>query len=417
MLCPQKSLKNRRERKNVMKINPVFAVAVAGLALLAGCDKETPQVRTVPAVVVEPAVEMGFADSVTEIGEIQAYDTVALSANVSGFLTEANFVEGQLVKKGTKLFQIDPTVYEAAVNKAEAEVNKAKVKLRNANVEYERQKRLLSTKATSQSIYDTAEMNYLSAQAELKYAEATLAEKQVDLKYTKILAPFDGYIGFKNFSVGNMVGPSSGALARITAAGDAKVYFSIDELTMLKIFDNYPDSQTDVSASPKVKITLQNGREHKEKVRIAAWNNMVESGTCRIQAIACDSKQVLVPGQYVKVTVQVSPLKKRIMIKQAGLLREQLGTFVYVVDGQNKIERRKIVTGMKNGDYQVVISGIKAGERIVVDGLQKAGHGDKVRPITPQQTVPGKPLSVPSQESTAAKEAAPVQQNKNEVKK
>ena len=393
-------------------------LAAGGLVLTGGCKEEEEQRAVeIPAVVVEPAFEMDFADSVTEIGEVQAFDTVDLSANVSGFLTEANFVEGQLVKKGTKLFQIDPTVYEAAVNKAEAEVNKAKVKLRNSNVEYERQKKLLASKATSRSNYETAEMNYLSAQAELKYAEAELAEKQVDLKYTKILAPFDGYIGFKQYSVGNMVGPSSGALARITAAGDAKVYFSIDELTMLKIFDNYPDSQEDVSASPEVKITLQNGREHKEKVRIAAWNNMVESGTCRIQAIACDSKQVLVPGQYVKVTLQVSPLKKRIMVKQAGILREQLGTFVFVVDAQNKIERRKIVTGMKNGEYQVVISGIKAGERIVVDGLQKAGPGDQVTPITPQQAVPGKPLSAPSQEKAAAKETAPAQQNKTEAKK
>ena len=88
-----------------MKINPVLAAAVGSLILLSGCDEETPdEVQTVPAVVVEPAIEMEFADSVTEIGEVQAYDTVHLSANVSGFLTEANFTEGELVKKGTKLF-------------------------------------------------------------------------------------------------------------------------------------------------------------------------------------------------------------------------------------------------------------------------------------------------------------------------
>jgi len=363
------------------------ALSAAGVLVLAGgCKEEVAKSLPPPAVVVEPAVEMDFADSVTEIGEVQAFDTVGLSANVSGFLTEANFVEGQLVKKGTKLFQIDPTAYEAAVNKAEAEVNKAKVKFRNADIEYERQKQLLSTKATSQSRYDTAEMNRLTAAAELKYAEAELAEKKVDLNYTKILAPFDGYIGFKKYSVGNMVGPSSGALARITTAGDAKVYFSIDELTMLKIFDNYPDSQTDVSASPKVRITLQNGREHKEKVRIAAWNNMVESGTCRIQAIASDSKQMLVPGQYVKVTLQVSPLRKRVMVRQESILREQLGDFVYVVNARNKVERRKIRLGMKNGAYQVVASGLKAGERVITEGLQKAAPGDEVKPIAAQLT-------------------------------
>ena len=87
-----------------MKINPVFAAAVGSLILLSGCDEEEPEVHTVPAVVVEPAIEMEFADTVTEIGEVQAFETVHLSANVSGFLTEANFTEGELVKKGTKLF-------------------------------------------------------------------------------------------------------------------------------------------------------------------------------------------------------------------------------------------------------------------------------------------------------------------------
>ena len=400
-----------------MKIKPVFAAAVGSLVLLSGCNEETPQVRTVPAVVVEPVVEMEFADSVTEIGEVQAYDTVHLSANVSGFLTEANFKEGDLVKKGTKLFQIDPAVYEAAVRRAEAEVNKCNAELTNKKVELERQKSLLKNSATSQHNYDAAEMAFRTAEAELKSAEAGLAEKKVDLSYTQILAPFDGYIGFKNYSVGNMVGPSSGALATITAAGNVKIYFSIDELTMLRIYENYPNAKEDVDTSPEVKVFLQNGKEYKEKVWISAWNNRVQDGTFRIQATAENAEELLGSGMYVKVNVQISPLKKRIMVRQSGILREQLGTFVYVVDAQNKIERRKIVTGMKNGDYQVVVSGLKEGERIVVDGLQKAGNEDVVRPITARQSVPGKQLSVPPQEKAAAEEAVPVQPRKTEVEK
>ena len=391
-----------------MKINPAFAAAVGSLILLSGCDEEAPQARTVPAVVVESAVEMEFSDTVTEIGEIKAFDTVDLSANVSGFLTEANFKEGELVKKGTKLFQIDPAVYDAAVKKAEADVNKAKAQLTNYQVEYDRQKQMLASKATSQSSYDTAEMNLRTAQAELKSAEAALKEKEVDLAYTKIVAPFDGYIGFKNFSVGNMVGPSSGALARITRAGNVKIYFSLDELTLLKIFENYPDSQTDVTVAPKVKVFLQNGREYKEKVWISAWNNMVQDGTLRIQATAEDPEDLLVPGMYVKVAVQVSPLKKRIMVKQEAVMREQLGTFVYVVNAQNRIERRKIVTGMKNGGYQVVLSGLAAGERVVVEGLQKAGAGDEVKPIAAQQTAPAE---AQPKKTDAAKVAAPEKKN------
>ena len=109
---------------------------------------------------------------------------------------------------------------------------------------------------------------------------------------------------------------------------------------------------------------------------------------------------------YVKVVVQVSPLKKRIMVKQEAVMREQLGTFVFVVDAQNKIERRKIVTGMKNGGYQVVLEGLAPGERVVVEGLQKAGSGDVVKPITAQQT------AAPAQPQKADKAAQPQKADK-----
>ena len=399
------------------KLNSVLAAAAGGLMLVSGCNKKAPPAPALPVVVVEPAVEMEFADSVTEVGEVQAYDTVDLSANVSGFLTEANFKEGELVKKGVKLFQVDPAVYDAAVNKADADVKKAEAELINRTIEFNRQKELLKSNATSKRNYDTAEMYMRTATADLMSKKAILAQSKVDQGYTKILAPFDGYIGFKKYSVGNMVGPSSGALATVTAAGDVKIYFSIDELTMLTILENYPKAKKDVTTSPKVQVTLQNGKEYKEKVWISAWNNRVQDGTFRMQVTAENAEHLLVSGQYVKVTVQVSPLRKRIMVKQAAILREQLGTFVYVVNAQNKIERRKIVTGMKNGDYQVVISGLKAGERIVVDGLQKAGSGDTVKPITPQQAVPGKPLSASAPQKSAAKGSAPAQQKKTEAKK
>ena len=118
---------------------------------------------------------------------------------------------------------------------------------------------------------------------------------------------------------------------------------------------------------------------------------------------------------YVKVNVQVALPQKRVMVKQAAILREQLGDFVYVVDSNNRIERRKIVVGMKNGDYRVVISGLEAGESVVVDGLQKAGSGDEVKPITPQQAIPGKQLSGPSQGRAAAEESSPEQQKTTEA--
>lgn len=381
-----------------------------GLVLTGGCKKQEVVETSIPAVVVEPAIEMEFADSVVEVGEVQAIETVDLSANVSGFLTEANFKEGDLVKKGTKLFQIDPAVYEAAVRKAEADVNKCQAQLTNAEVEYKRQKRLLESNATSRTEYDKAEMNLRTAQAELKYAEAGLAEKKVDLGYTQIVAPFDGYMSFKKYSVGNMVGSSSGPLATITKDGNVNIYFSIGELTMLKIFENYPDTKENEGISPAIRVILQNGREHKEKVWISGWNNMVQGGTIRIQAEAEDSQKMLVPGQYVKVHIQVSPRRKRVMVRQEAVLREQLGDFVHVVNAQNKIERRKVKLGMKNGDYQVIVSGLRAGECVVVEGLQKAGPGDEVKPVTAQQTASS--VQAPSRPEQPEKAQQPEQPEK-----
>ena len=202
---------------------PLF---LTGLVCWTGCREEVKKEVRPPAVVAEPVKEMDYADSIEEIGEVEAYDAVDLVANVSGFLTEANFKEGSEVKKGTKLFQIDPAVYTAAVFKAEADVNKAKAEAINSDIEYNRQKQLVEKDATARRNFDNAEMKKRTAAAEVKSAEAILDQRKVDLGYTQILAPFDGYMSFKRYSVGNMVGPSSGALARITRSGDCLLYTS-----------------------------------------------------------------------------------------------------------------------------------------------------------------------------------------------
>ena len=129
-----------------MKISSVFA-AVGGVVLavaVSSCREVEKKTPPPPSVVVEEAAEFDFADSCTEVGTVAAFDSVDLVANVSGFLTEVNFKEGALVKKGEKLFQIDPAVYDAAVKKATADLRKAQADLKNAEIEYDRQKQLRS---------------------------------------------------------------------------------------------------------------------------------------------------------------------------------------------------------------------------------------------------------------------------------
>ncbi|MGN0872854.1 MAG: efflux RND transporter periplasmic adaptor subunit [Victivallales bacterium] len=376
-----------------MKLSSVFA-AVGGVVLavaVSSCREVEKKTAPPPSVVVEEAAEFDFADSCTEVGTVAAFDSVDLVANVSGFLTEVNFKEGALVKKGEKLFQIDPAVYDAAVKKATADLRKAHADLKNAEIEYDRQKQLLRKDATAKRNYDLAEMNKMTAAADVLAAEAGLEQAKVNLSYTQVLAPFDGWISFKKYSAGNMVGPTSGVLATVVRNGDVKIYFSISEMDMLRLLRSYPGADRDADKKgPEVEIDFQDGVKYEYPGRISAWNNAISdgTGTFRLQAVAKNPDRKLFPGMYVRVKIRVEPYSRQIMIRNEAIMREQLGNFVFVVNKDNKIERRKVTLGGKNGGYYAVREGLKKGERIVIAGLQKAQPGSIVTPIANREQAP-----------------------------
>ena len=231
-------------------------------------------------------------------------------------------------------------------------MNRAQAEAKNSQIDYNRQKQLVEKDATARRNYDNAEMKKRTAEADVKSAEAVLAQKKVDLGYTEILAPFDGWIGFKKYSVGNMVGPTSGILARITKSGDVKIFFSVDELNLLKLLRAYPQAaqdskgnvtlDPDTKKSPSVSVYFQDGVLYEHKARISAWNNMVKDGTFRLQAVCENPDGLLTPGMYVKVKVQINTSAKSLVVREEAIMREQLGNFVFVVGKDNKIERRKI---------------------------------------------------------------------------
>ncbi len=181
-----------------------------------------------------------------------------------------------------------------------------------------------------------------------------------------------------------MVGPSSGVLATIVKNGDVKVHFSISEMDMLHLLRAYPGAGRNAKAKmPEVEIYFQDGVKYEHNGTISAWDNAIGegTGTFRLQAQVKNPDRKLFPGMYVRVKLRVEPYAKRIMIRSEAILREQLGDFVYVVNRENKVERRKISLGGKNGEFYAVKDGLKKGERVVVSGLQKAQSGSVVTPV------------------------------------
>ena len=173
------------------------------------------------------------------VAKIEAQDKVGLRARVQGFLQERLFKEGDIVKKGQPLFVIEPVNFEATVREAEANVAKAQAQVKNAKAQYERTQILFKTKDVSESKLDTDEAAYSSAQASLGQAQAKLDLAKKDLEYTTIVAPMDGKIGESVYSVGELIGPSSGVLAEVVAVNPIDAVFSVSENEMLSLQKNF----------------------------------------------------------------------------------------------------------------------------------------------------------------------------------
>lgn len=357
-------------------------VLLAVIFLLPGCGKKNDANKVkqnLPSVIVAPATENTYIISTTRIGEVQAEDSVDLVARVSGFLNADQYVEGSFVKKGTLLFTIDPAEYEAGVKMARGQLERAQADQKNAELEHDRQKMLFEKDAVAKKEYDTAVANKLEADATVLSAEAELQIAELNLNYTKIVAPFDGWVGFKTYSTGNMVGLQTEKLGTIERAGRAKVNFEISELDLLRI-DEYVATGRK-REDLKVELFDQTGKKIPLTGKLFAWDNRIKNttGTLKLQAVFDDPERHLIPGLYVKVRLQLSEPGRDIMIRESAVSSDVAGDYVMIIKDATGntgiVERRYLKTGGKFDGSIRVTEGLKTDDLIVVSGLQRVRQG------------------------------------------
>jgi membrane fusion protein (multidrug efflux system) len=373
----------------------VVALAILCAPLVAASGARAQNNAPPPAVTVEPVVVKDVSPSWEFIGRVEAEQAVDVRARVQGVLQQVAFDEGQDVKAGQLLFVIEPAPFEAALKAAQAQLAKAQATQRQAERNFQRFKELRERNVESQANLDQAMAQRDAAAADVEAAEANVQTAQINLSYTRIESPIDGRIGRAAITKGNLVGPDSGALARVVQLDPIRVVYSVDDRALTAAKQRAGDlTQAEINAKFVPQIRLGSGDMYQETGKVDFIDNEVDpnTGTVAVRAIFPNPKRLLLPGQFVTVMIHPEETARRPVVPVAAVQEDRQGKYVLLVGPDNRVEQRRITADRQVDQEWVVESGLREGETVIVQGLQKVRPGIVVNPVPmqPQTAEAGK---------------------------
>lgn len=382
------------------------AGAIAAACAL-GCTQSAPTRVALPpsTVTVAHPVRQSVTDYHEFTGQTEAVESAEIRARVRGFLQKIDFQEGTEVQQGALLYEIDPREYEAAVAKAQADVAKAQAQLALAQSEEQRTARLRSTNAVTEEEYQQRVATRQQAEAAVKQAQAALALADLDLSYTKIVAPIAGRVSRTRVTVGNLVGYSEPTLLTTVVRLDPiYVYFDAPERNFLEYQELIRKQEAATAEQRKVplEVELETERDFPHRGVIDFRESRVDAttGTVTIRGVLPNSDRMLVPGLFARIRVPVGAPHDELLVPDAAVASDQRGEYVLAVKGDNTVEYRAVTTGHSKDGLTVVSKGLSETDWVIVNGVQKARPGS---PVAPEKTT-----IQPPAKATAA--APPVEQ-------
>lgn len=356
-----------------------------------------------PAVGVAKAEMRPITQSSEYLGRIQAVQRVAIQSRVTAFLAERQFTEGSEVKKGDMLYLLEQEPFKADVQAKQGTVAQVEAQLKNATFALDRAAQLLKTAAGTQATYDTAQAAQEAQQAQLLSAKAQLRQSEINLGYTEIRSPIDGKIGQTAVTEGNVVSPSSGTLTTVVSQDPMYVVFPVPVRTALEVRDKLTQATSGFDVL-RVRIRLPNGEIYDQAGRLDFLNNSVSGSTDTLTlraTIPNPAKKVgqgdrraareLVDSELVTVILEGAEPVRMLTVPRAALLTDQGGDYVFVIDSDNKAQRRGVgLDTAASPTLAVVTSGLKEGELVVAEGVQR------VRPGQPVSPAPMTPTAAPA---------------------
>jgi membrane fusion protein, multidrug efflux system len=308
------------------------------------------------------------------VGNTKALNTATVIPQVTGQIVKVRFKEGQDVKRGDVLAEIDPRTYQAQYDQAVAKKAQDEATLANARLDFDRYTKLAASNSGSKQQADTQKALVAQLEAQVQGDQGAIDNTGAMLSYTKIVAPFDGRTGIRLVDEGNLVQPSSTGLVVITQIQPISVLFNLPQ-------QQYPQVSKAFAKGPlAVDALAADGQSNLDRGTLRVIDNQMDqtTGTIRMKAEFPNSDLQLWPGQFVNIRVLVDTLKQVVVVPTAAVQRGPNGTFVYVIDAESKAAVRPIAVAQQDDTRAVISTGLQADEQVVTIGFTRLSNGTKV---------------------------------------
>lgn len=361
--------------------------------VVVGCRDSPPPPPPPPAVTVAAVPEREITEWDEFTGRLEAVNTVEIRPRVSGYIRRIGFNEGNGVRKGQLLFEIDPRPYQADLARVEAELERARTGAVLARREVNRARRLVEVQAISREEFDTRVSARAQGEADVRAAEAQVTTARLNLDWTRVRSPLAGRVSRAEVTAGNLIHagpPDATLLTTVVSLDPIYVYFESDEQTYLKYVDLAREGSRPSSRENRSPVEMglanEEGFPHQGYIDFVDNQLNAEAGTIRFRAVFANKDQKFTPGLFARIRLVGSGKYPAKLVLDRAIGTDQDKKFVLVLKPDSTVDYRQVRIGRLVDGLRIISSGLERGERIVINGMQRAEPGTKVAPTVAEMT-------------------------------